>query len=106
MVVYPTTDKANATNPKPPAPQSPTDHQEQPGDNAAPAKEQLSLAALADIVVSVIAVQQFPLGVRECLLATKPSGWCCFNINPRRRSNNATSPSSRCPWPHRCRYQP
>lgn len=69
MVVYPTTDKSNATNPKPPAPQSPTDNQEQPGDNAAPAKKQLSLAALADIVVSVIAVQQFPLGVRECLLA-------------------------------------
>lgn len=49
MVVYPTTDKSNATNPKPsapkpPAPQSPTDNQEQPGDNAAPAKEQLSLA--------------------------------------------------------------
>lgn len=38
MVVHPTTDKSNTTNPEPSGRKNPTDNQEQPGDNAAAAK--------------------------------------------------------------------
>lgn len=38
MVVHPTTNKSNTTNPEPSGRKNPTDNQEQPGDNAAAAK--------------------------------------------------------------------